>query len=197
MATMILQKALRSMMVISQPRPRASCKTWNLIRKTSSGTLAFCVMKIQAFAFLLGAAAATIGPAAAGPYSDDLAKCLVRSASPSDQNQFMRWMFSTLSVHPEIRDLAEIPAETRDAIQTSAGALFERLMTVDCRTEVVAALKFEGVLAFQQSFKVLGEIAARGLFSAPEVAEAMSGLELKVDQEKMKQLGQEAGTPMP
>lgn len=151
-------------------------------------------MKNGVLAFLLFAAAATM-PADAGPRSDVLAKCLLRSASEDDQIQLMRWMFSVLSLHPDIRDLAAVSDEARDEITATAAALFQRLMTVDCRTEVVESLRYEGLLAFQNSFKTLGEMAARGLLSAPDVGKAMSGLGEKFDKEKLAELMKEASTP--
>ncbi len=73
------------------------------------------------------------------------------------------------------------------------GKLYERLLTVDCHTETVAALKYEGTSGMEQSFSVLGQVAFRGLLSDPAVTKVMSGLTEFVDTKKIEALGSEAG----
>jgi len=41
-------------------------------------------------------------PAVAGPYSDDLAKCLVRSTTPEDKTLLVQWMFATMALQREL-----------------------------------------------------------------------------------------------
>jgi hypothetical protein len=105
------------------------------------------------------------GPAAAGPYGDDLAKCLVASSTSRDHTDFVRWMFSGLSVHPDVANMANITPSQRGANNKAAGALTERLLLKDCRSQTVNALKYEGEPAVMSSFKVFGEVAARGLMN--------------------------------
>jgi hypothetical protein len=132
-------------------------------------------------------------PAYAGPYTDDLSKCLVRSASPSDQKDLVRWIFAAIALHPDIRSMANITTEERAAINKSTGTLMVRLLATDCRTESVAAIKYEGDISIQTSFSLLGQIAAKGIFSAPEVAAGMSDLTANVDADKLNALYKEAG----
>jgi hypothetical protein len=49
----------------------------------------------------------------AGPYTDDLSKCLVKATSADDQIIFMQWMFSAISLHPTVSGLTTITAEQR------------------------------------------------------------------------------------
>src|SRR5580692_5230588 len=86
---------------------------------------------------------ASVAPALAGPYADDLSKCLVKSSSADDQLTLMKWIFAALSAHPAVKPLANISDSQRTEFNAKAGALFERLVTKDCRTESVAALKYE------------------------------------------------------
>jgi hypothetical protein len=37
--------------------------------------------------------------AVAGPYGDDMAKCLVKAASPDDQTVFIKWLFAAIALH--------------------------------------------------------------------------------------------------
>ncbi|CAL4865968.1 hypothetical protein MMA231_00205 [Asticcacaulis sp. MM231] len=132
-------------------------------------------------------------PAQAGPYTDDLSKCLVNSASSSDQKDLIRWIFAAIALHPDIRSMSIINSDERAAIDKTAASLMVRLLTVDCRTESVAALKYEGEVSLQTSFSLLGQIAAKGIFSSPEVNAGMAGLTANVDADKLNALYKEAG----
>ncbi len=45
----------------------------------------------------------------AGPYGDDLKRCLVESTSRRDNIVLVRWLSKALLAHPEVKDLAVIP----------------------------------------------------------------------------------------
>lgn len=131
--------------------------------------------------------------ASAGVYADDMARCLIKSSSADDQIVLVRWMFSTMTLHPAVGDLANISDQQRQEMSNKAAALFERLITVDCHAESVAALKYEGVAAFGSSFNTLGQIAARGLMTDPHVTQALSGLGAVVNGDRLRALMAEAG----
>lgn len=131
--------------------------------------------------------------AKAGVYSDDLAKCLVKSAGPVDQKDFVVWAFSAMSSHPDVQAYANFTETQRADLNRRAAQLYERLMIVDCRTETVAALKYEGTAALEQGFSVLGQVAFRGLMGNAKVAENFSSLQKYVDLKKFEALGAEAG----
>lgn len=105
-----------------------------------------------AFAISLGAA----GAAQAGIYGDDLSKCLVRSSTPADQTTFVAWAFGAMSAHPAVRQYSNFTDAQRTELSKTVGKLFERLLTVDCHAETVAALKYEGAQGMEQSFSILG-----------------------------------------
>jgi hypothetical protein len=58
--------------------------------------------------------------AQAGPYTDDLSRCLIKSTSPDDQVVFMQWMFSAMSLHPAVSGLTSITADQRMAFSKKA-----------------------------------------------------------------------------
>ena len=70
----------------------------------------------------------------------------------------------------------------------------KRLLTVDCRSTAIVAIKNEGDDAIESSFGVLGEAAFQTLMNNPKVSAAMNGLEGKVDREKFKALEKEAAS---
>jgi hypothetical protein len=58
-------------------------------------------------------------------------------------------------------------------------------MTESCEEKARKAVKYEGQIAVQTSFQVLGQVAAQELFSDPDVAALMSGLDKYIDTEKL------------
>lgn len=136
--------------------------------------------------------------AKAGPYTDDLSKCLVSSTTSDDQVVFARWLFSVLSLHPGVGNLASITPDERAAIDKKAINLYVRLMSVDCQHQLVAAIKYEGIGAIQTSFQLLGQVAMRGLMGDAKVAQGLKTLSLAVAQDqKLISLLREAGAPVP
>jgi len=124
----------------------------------------------------------------AGPYADDMAKCLVKSTSTEDRTLLIRWMFSAMALHPDVASLALVSKQQRDEITKRTGALFQRLLLESCKAETKEAVQDEGPQTVQYAFQVLGQVAARGLFTEPRVADSVKDLGNSVDQEKIKAL---------
>lgn len=155
-------------------------------------------MRRFSIATLAVAAAAVCAPQAnAGIYSDDMAKCLVKSASQEDQITFIQWMFTAMALHPSVTSMAAISDKQRTELTSKTGALFMRLITKDCRSETVAAVKYEGPNALEQSFSVLGQAAMRGLMSHPAVEKGLQGLTSESDTKELRDLMKEAGVEPP
>lgn len=133
------------------------------------------------------------GTAVAGPFADDMAKCLVNSTSEADRTDLMRWMFSAMSLHPDLASMATISARQRDEITTKAANLFSRLMFDSCKSQVQDAVRNEGPQTIVYAFQILGQVAMRGMMTDPHVAQALQGLGKGVDPAKMKALMEPAG----
>jgi hypothetical protein len=130
----------------------------------------------------------------AGPYGDDMAKCLVKSASPEDRTLLVKWIFSAMALHPDLTSMSAISTQQRDALTKSAGALFQRLLLESCRQETQQAVQNEGPQTVQYAFQILGQVASRGIFTDPQVLEGMKSLSKGIDEEKLKAL-LAGGTP--
>ena len=128
----------------------------------------------------------------ASPYSDDLSKCLVESSSAEEKNLLARWMFVAMSVHPAVRDLSKVTPEDREKSNKAMGDLVTTLLTDRCHDKADKAVRYEGLLAIQTSFQVLGQVAAQALFLDKDVAAVLSGLGEHVDSKKLNQLGKPA-----
>jgi hypothetical protein len=135
--------------------------------------------------------------ASAGAFTDDMSKCLVRSATADDQLVLIKWMFAAFALNPDIAPLSAITAEQRAAFNQQTADLMQRLVFVDCREQTVAALKNEGAASLQTGFSVLGYVAARGLMTNPTTAIGMLDLAKRVDAAKLRALFQDAGLPAP
>ena len=62
----------------------------------------------------------------AGPYTNDLAKCLVVSTSEADKNNLVKWMFAAISSHPEVESMISISQTQREELNqtfTTAAAI--------------------------------------------------------------------------
>ena len=128
----------------------------------------------------------------AGVYTDDLSKCLVESTSTEDRTALVQWVFTAASAHPAISTLSTATPADVDSANQVIGVLFMKLLTESCRLQTQKALRFEGPATIQLSFTVLGQVAGAELFSNPEVAKRMSGLEKFIDPGKLEALKAEA-----
>ena len=127
-------------------------------------------------------------PVVAGIYTDELTKCIVETTTKEDRVVLMKWMFAAMSANPAIAPLSKVTPEDREASNKLVGSLFMKVLTDTCKDKTQKALNYEGPAAIQQSFQVLGQVAAGDIFSSPEVAQVMSGLEKYVDNAKIQAL---------
>src|SRR5512143_2048924 len=112
----------------------------------------------------------------AGPYGDDMAKCLVRSTTSEDKTALVRWMFAMMSLHPAVKTMATVSDEQRTAASKHIADIFQELLTKSCVNETKDAVKYEGEVTIASSFSVLGQVAARELFQDPNVAAGLADL---------------------
>jgi hypothetical protein len=130
----------------------------------------------------------TISPAIAGPYTDDLSRCLVEKSSTEDKTSLLQWIFVAMAQHPSVSAFTKITPDDVEKHNKAAGALFMRLLTETCNDNSKKAIKYEGAASIQLSFQVLGQAAAGELFTHPDVSKMMSGLEKYLDKAKLEAL---------
>lgn len=124
--------------------------------------------------------------ASAGPYSDEMAKCLVASTSEADKNFLVKWMFAAAALHPAVKSISSVTDAQRNELNVKTAKLFERLLTESCKSQVQTAIKYEGQSTIESAFQVLGQVAARGLFSDPAVNGFIAQLGNHIDPKKME-----------
>lgn len=131
------------------------------------------------------------------PYTADLSKCLVAKTSEADRTDLIKWVFASISASPAVADMTNLTPAQRLDHHRRIGQMFTRLMTQDCRKETVVAIKYEGLSTIEKSFRVLGEVAMRGLMSDPAVTASFGEMATFFDQSALEAVGREAGLPIP
>lgn len=143
-------------------------------------------VKAAAIGAVFSLALLTTQSVTAGPYSDEMAKCLVTSTSETDKNFLVKWIFAAASLHPAVKSISSISDAQRNEMNVKTAKLFERLLTESCKAQVQQAVKYEGPGTIEAAFQVLGQVAGRGLFSDPSVAGYVTQLGKHVDPKKME-----------
>lgn len=122
----------------------------------------------------------------AGVYSDDLSRCLVESTTEQDKTMLVKWMFTAMALHPEVVAMSDVTYQQRDAANKAAAQMIVSLMTEACLTPAKKAVQYEGPLAIQQAFTILGQVAGQELFSNPNVAQGLADFEKHMDANKLR-----------
>jgi hypothetical protein len=112
-------------------------------------------------------------PALAGPHTDAMAECLVRSTSDSDRTSLVKWIFTTLSLHPAVKSLSTITDVLRDEMNKTVARLIETLLTESCRSEAQGAIKHEGPTRCGRVSRSSGRSRQRQCFPIRTLATAL------------------------
>ena len=128
----------------------------------------------------------SVGRIFAGPFSDDLGRCLVVMADENDKKNLVNWIVRIITVHPDIeqkigRVYTEIQKTRADL---DAAEIVTKLLVERCPTEFTAALKYERAAALETAFTVLGRAAMQELMQDPSVQESSQEFIKYVDPEK-------------
>lgn len=139
------------------------------------------------FLFAAGAFAALIlaTPARAAPASDALVKCLGDATGTADRRVLVRWIYSVMTVHPDLADLVAMPPERREQLEKDAGVVMERLIAHDCAAEVKTALREDGTNGFGKAFEALGTMAMTDFVAQRDVQRAAEGVGARIDQKRV------------
>lgn len=140
------------------------------------------------FAMSTAAYMTTPSPSHAGPFTDDLARCLVRATTESERVDLVRWIVAAITVHPGVKGMTGISDSRRNAETKLAADLFGELVAIRCKNETEDALNFEGESAFEAAFGVLGQVAMQTLMGDAAVNAEMTKLGEMLDKDLLKSL---------
>lgn len=131
-----------------------------------------------------------IGPytaAHAGPFTDEMTRCLVTQTSQEDRTLLIKWIYAAMSSHPDVKQMSNVTPDLGNELNKQTADLIVDLLTERCKKQAQDAMQFEGQSSFSTSFEVLGQVAMQGLMTNPEVGQYLSGLDNHFDAEKLKQ----------
>ena len=151
----------------------------------------FLIMKIKflyiftALTFLLNI---SNKPIFAGPFGDEMAKCLVTSTSNRDRTKLLKWIIRVYGVHPEVSFMVDLSDREIQVIDEDIADIFTRLLSEDCVDETKKALDYEGDNVMFTAFQTLGQVAAQGFIDHPSVERSISKFVELIDYEKLDYL---------
>ena len=128
-------------------------------------------------------------PTFAGPFGDEMARCLVTSTNNRDKNKLVKWIFRVYGEHPEVSYMVDLSDREKKVIDKDVADLFTRLLSEDCADETKKALNYEGDVVMFKAFRVLGQVAAKGFNDDPNVTKSINKFVELVDTEKLDYLG--------
>jgi hypothetical protein len=99
----------------------------------------------------------------AGPFTDNLTRCIILSTSDTDYKKLVNWMFRVFSEHPYLKsNVGSVYSENQKTkADVNIAEILGNLLTKRCRAEAIAAAKYEPDTAIKESFRMLGELAVK------------------------------------
>ncbi len=125
-------------------------------------------------------------PASASPSSDALAACFSDNTNGKDRKELAKWIFASMSAHPDIGAIARPEPATIESAQRSVGVLVTRLIAESCPNEMRAVVKVDGAAGIRGAFEQLGKMAMQELITNQRVAETIGGFERFVDKARVE-----------
>lgn len=122
----------------------------------------------------------------AGEYTDKLSDCLLLATTEQDKLSLVKWMFTSMALHPAVEDLADVSLSAREKTNREMADLVIKLLGRSCFSETRLALSNEGSAALQTSLTVLGQVAASNLFSDPNVVAGLASIETYISAEDLE-----------
>lgn len=121
----------------------------------------------------------------ASQQSDALSTCLADNTNGKERKALARWIFISISAHPEIQDVANVPDQKRTKSNKDMANLVMKLLTESCVAQTKAAVKADGQEALQSSFKTLGGLAMQEIMTNQNVTSAISDYAKLLDGKKL------------
>ena len=130
------------------------------------------------------------GIATAGPFSNEMSKCIVKKTNESDKTLLVQWVFAAILSNPDVEWMTNISSERKDDLNKNVAELLTDILTERCENECKQALEYEGDESFRdslkESFGSIAEIAMKELITHSEVDLSLSGIKNYLDVEKIK-----------
>mgnify|MGYP000035036227 FL=1 len=95
----------------------------------------------------------------AGPFTDDFAKCLVTKTTNQEKKDLVKWIYVTISFHPQLNQMSNLTAEDVEMANIRVADYMTNVFAYKCNDELNQAIKYEGEESVFYAFELLGELA--------------------------------------
>ena len=95
----------------------------------------------------------------AGPFTDDFAKCLVTKTTNQEKTDLVKWIYVTISFHPQLSQMSNLTAEDVEMANIRVADYMTNVFAYKCNDELDQAIKYEGEESVFYAFELLGELA--------------------------------------
>ena len=95
----------------------------------------------------------------AGPFTDDFAKCLVTKTTNQEKTDLVKWIYVTISFHPQLSQMSNLTAEDVEMANIRVADYMTNVFAYKCNDELNQAIKYEGEESVFYAFELLGELA--------------------------------------
>ena len=95
----------------------------------------------------------------AGPFTDDFAKCLVTKTTAQEKTDLVKWIYVTISFHPQLSQMSHLTAEDVEMANIRVADYMTNVFAYKCNDELNQAIKYEGEESVFYAFELLGELA--------------------------------------
>lgn len=133
---------------------------------------------------LIALAASISLPSYSQSSTQDFATCLADSLNGKERKELAKWIFLSISVHPNLKEFSKVSIEIRDKTDKYIGSLITRLLTENCPSELRLASESDP-LALQKGFEFVGQVAMQEIMTNTETMKALSGYARYTDQSKI------------
>ena len=126
----------------------------------------------------------------AGPFTDNLTRCILVSTDEDDYTKLVNWIFRVVAEHPDIKsDVGDVYSKNQKIMaDVNLAEVFTKLLTRECRTESIQAFKYEQDIALFESFKMLGEISMQKMMEDPAVSKSVEEFTKYMDEKAIEEL---------
>ena len=95
----------------------------------------------------------------AGTFTDDFAKCLVTKTTAQEKTDLVKWIYVTISFHPQLSQMSNLTAEDVEMANIRVADYMTNVFAYKCNDELNQAIKYEGEESVFYAFELLGELA--------------------------------------
>ena len=124
----------------------------------------------------------------AGPFSDQMARCIVDKTTQPEKIMFMQWLYAGMSKHPNLAGMSTISDSQGIRFSQLTADIVIDLMTDRCGHETKQAMRYEGENAAASAFKILGQVAMKELMVDQDVNSFISGLGRYIDEDAFDEI---------